>query len=79
MKEIKQTDEKKIRPKLRLSEIERLIARHKIIVPTPNRRTLRHLCEDGTFETAQNPPGKMGWLVYEDSFWRWARSLDGGE
>lgn len=75
---MKQTDEKKIRPKLRLREIERLIREHKILVPPPKRRTLQGFCEDGTFETAENPPGKFGWLVYEDSFWRWARSLEGG-
>ncbi|MEW6362819.1 MAG: hypothetical protein ACK42A_09405 [Pyrinomonadaceae bacterium] len=74
---MKQTNDKNLRPKLRLSEIERLIREHKILVPPPKRRTLQNLCEDGTFETAENPPGKFGWLVYEDSFWRWAKSLDG--
>ena len=74
---MKQTTDIKIRTKLRLSEVQRLIERNRIIVPTPTRRTLSNMCEDGRFETAANPPGKIGWLVYEDSFWAWVRSLDG--
>ena len=70
-------EEPKIRTKLRLSEVERLIKKHRIIVPTPSRRTLSNMCEDGRFETPSIQPGKMGWLVYEDSFWKWARGLDG--
>ncbi len=74
---MKQSDEEKIRPKLRLGEIERLIRKHRIIVPAPSRPTLVALCEDGTFEAAGGEVTKFGWLVYEDSFWRWAKSLDG--
>ena len=74
---MKQMTERNIRTKLRLSEVQRLIERHRIIVPTPTRRTLSNMCEDGRLETAENPPGKLGWLVYEDSFWSWVRSLDG--
>jgi hypothetical protein len=66
-----------IRPKLRLSEIERLIKQHRIVVPPLSRPTLTNFCEDGTFETAGRQPTKLGWLVFEDSFWAWARSLDG--
>jgi len=65
-----------VRPKLRLGEIERLIRKHRIIVPPLARHTLIHMCEDGTFETAGNGPTRLGWLVYEDSFWRWARDMD---
>ncbi|HVF47289.1 MAG TPA: hypothetical protein VNA17_06975 [Pyrinomonadaceae bacterium] len=65
------------RPILRLAEIERLIRKHRIIIPTPSRRCLIRLCEDGTFETAGNAPSKLGWLVYEDSFLGWVRSLAG--
>lgn len=65
------------RPKLRLSEIERLIKKHRIIVPPLSRATLVNFCEDGTFETAGMRPASVGWLVYEDSFWRWVTSLDG--
>ena len=74
---MKQMNDTNIRPKLRLSEVQRLIERNRIIVPTPTRRTLSNMCEDGRLETAANPPSKLGWLVYEDSFWKWVRSLDG--
>ena len=65
------------RTKLRLSEVERLIKRHRILVPTPCRRMLIEMCEAGTFETAPHRPGQS-WLVYEDSFLAWVRNLDGG-
>lgn len=65
------------RTKLKLSEIERLIRKHRIIVPCPARQTLIGMCEDGTFETVGNQPTSLGWLVYEESFLRWARGLDG--
>ena len=68
-----------LRPKMRLSEIERIIRVHRIIVPPPSRSTLIRMCEDGTFETARNSPAKLGWLVYEDSFLRWVEGLDGAQ
>lgn len=74
--EIKQTFDFQPRPKIRLSEIERLIKKHRIIVPPPSRQTLIKLCEDGTFEAAGGGPSAIGWLVFEDSFMQWARSLD---
>jgi hypothetical protein len=67
------------RVKMRLSEIERLIKQHRIIVPPPSRQTLIKLCEDGTLETAGDRPTVMGWLVFEDSFLAWLRKLDCGE
>jgi hypothetical protein len=73
---MQQTLDNKIRAKLRLSEIERLIKKHRIIVPPISRPTLVGFCEDGTFETAGTRPTKLGWLVYEDSFWNWVKSLD---
>lgn len=73
---IQQTLDKKIRAKLRLSEVERLIKTHRIIVPPLSRATLVGFCEDGTFETAGSQPTSLGWLVYEDSFWKWAQSFD---
>jgi hypothetical protein len=76
MKQLLNTE---IRPKIRLSEVERLIRRHRIVVPPLARRTLVKMCEDGTFETAGNAPTKFGWLVYEDSFLRWVDSLDGAQ
>ncbi len=64
------------RTKLRLSEVERLIRIHRIVIPPLSRRTLREMCEDGTFATAARN-GRGEWLVYEDSFLHWVRSLDG--
>ena len=61
----------KPRPKLRLSEIERLIKIHRIIIPPLSRATLVNMCEDGTFETAGSGPTSIGWLVYEESFKEW--------
>lgn len=58
------------RPTYSLSEVERLIKKHRFIVPCPSRCTLIKMCEDGTFET---PASRRSlWLVYEDSFWKWA-------
>lgn len=74
---MQQTNDIKVRTKLKLSAVQRLIEKHRILVPAPSRRTLINMCEDGRFETASNPPGPLGWLVYEDSFWKWVRSLDG--
>jgi hypothetical protein len=73
------------RTKLKLSEIQERIRKHRIIVPCPSKQTLIAMCEDGTFESAGKDanghpaPTRFGWLVYEDSFFRWARSLDGLE
>jgi len=64
------------RARLRLTEVERLIKKHRIIVPPLSRSTLVHMCEDGTFETAGTRPTNIGWLVFEDSFWKWVASLD---
>lgn len=63
------------RTKLRLSEIERLIRIHRILVPPPSRRALIELCEDGTLETA--PRNGRAWLVYEEAFLNWVKGLDG--
>jgi hypothetical protein len=75
MRQIEQMLEK-ARPKLRLSEIERLIKKHRIIVPPLSRQKLIALCEDGTFETVGTSATKLGWLVFEDSFLRWVKRLD---
>lgn len=66
------------RAKMRLSEIERILRRERIPIPPPSRTALLGLIEDGTLETAGDEPSRFGWLVYEDSFWRWVKSLDGG-
>jgi hypothetical protein len=62
----------RIRPKLRLSQVEDLIKQHRIVVPCPSRQTLIRMCEEGVLETPGRTPGLSGWLVYEDSFWQWA-------
>lgn len=59
------------RPKLRISEIEALIERSRAIIPTPSRRSLVALCENGTLETAPRRRRNAPYLVYEDSFLRW--------
>ena len=73
---VKQTLVRTTRPKLRLAEVERLIKAHRIIVPPSSRPTLIDMCEDGTFETAGAGPSRVGWQVYEDSFWKWVESLE---
>lgn len=73
---IKRTSDTK-RTRMRLSEIEKIIRRDRILIPPPARSTLIGLIEDGTFEATGPEPTKFGWLVYEDSFWRWVKSLDG--
>ena len=76
MKNTQRTLDLPPRTKLRLAEIDRIIRKHRIIVPPPARKTLIAMCEDGTFETVGTAPTKMGWLVYEDSFLKWVSSLD---
>lgn len=66
------------RPKLRLSEIERLIRVHRIITPPPSRRALIALCDDGTFEAIKKEGKNSIWLVYEDSLLKWINELDCG-
>jgi len=63
------------RPTLRLTEITRLIKKHRIIVPVPSKPSLISLCENGTFETVGGRPTRFGWLVFEDSFLKWVKSL----
>ncbi|HYJ92801.1 MAG TPA: hypothetical protein VEV84_15935 [Pyrinomonadaceae bacterium] len=76
---VKQLLNNGIRPVMRLSEADRLIRRHRIIVPPFSRRTLIKMCEEGTFETVGNTPTRAGWLIYEDSFVRWVESLVAGQ
>ena len=76
---MKQVLEAQVRTKIRLAEVERLIRRHRIIIPPLSRTTLIRMCEDGTFETAGGGATNLGWLVYEDSFVKWVEDLDGGQ
>jgi hypothetical protein len=34
------------------------------------------MCEQGVFENGRRRATKMGWLVYEDSFLKWVKSLE---
>ena len=74
---MQQTNDTTRRSRIRLSEIERMIKKERILIQPPSRSKLLEMCEDGTFETAGNRPSRFGWLVYEDSFWRWVKTLDG--
>jgi len=62
---------------LRLNEIERLIRKDRLIVPTPSRRTLIRLCEEGTFRTAPRRRLRDPYLVTEESFLNWVAALCG--
>lgn len=42
----------RFRPVITIGEIERLIKKHRLILPCPCRATFVNMCEDGTFETA---------------------------
>jgi hypothetical protein len=67
------------RTKLRLSEIERMLKAYRIIVPPPCRTKLLEMCEDGTLETVERRSVREPWLVYEDSFIKWLKGLDGND
>lgn len=62
------------RPTLRLDHVERVISEKRIITPRPSRSTLIAWIEQGTLEGK-----KVGsfWVVYQDSFDKWVRSIAG--
>ncbi len=61
-----------VRPALRLKEIELILRRTRVITPVPSRPTLIGLIESGTLEGRKL---SHGWVVYEDSFKAWVKSL----
>ncbi len=61
-----------IRPLLNLGEIEDIIRQHRIMRPVPCRWTLINYINVGTFEGFKE---NGQWVVYEDSFEGWVRSL----
>ena len=61
-----------IKPQLRLSRIEEILRRTRVIDPIPSRTTLISLCESGTLDGECT---SFGWLVTEESFKAWVRSL----
>jgi hypothetical protein len=60
------------RPLLRLSEIEQIMRQYRVMRTPPSRNTLIEMCEEGTLEGTKT---RFGWMVYEDSFEGWVRSL----
>lgn len=63
------------RTTLRISEIERLIRVHRIVVPAISRRRLYEMCEQGIFEFAPREKAR-GYFIYEDSFLAWVEGLN---
>lgn len=61
-----------VRPVLRLIEIETILKQSRVIAPVPSRHTLIAMIEDGTLEGRKL---SCGWVVYEDTFKAWVRSL----
>lgn len=60
------------RTMLRLSEIEEILTQQRVMRTPPSRNTLIEMCEEGTFEGSKT---RFGWMVFEDSFEDWVRSL----
>jgi hypothetical protein len=59
-------------PIIKLSEVEKILRREKIILPVPCRASLINNIEDGTFD------GKLHhgyYLITVESFERWVKSL----
>ncbi|KXK03770.1 MAG: hypothetical protein UZ17_ACD001001027 [Acidobacteria bacterium OLB17] len=65
------------RPTLRISEVERLIRVHRIVVPPISRRRLYEMCEEGIFEFAPRERSRS-YFIYEDSFLAWVEGLSKG-
>ncbi len=61
-----------VQPRLRLARIEEILRRTRVIDPIPSRNTLIALCEEGKLEAELTT---FGWLVKEESFKAWVRSL----
>ncbi len=76
MNNTKRTLDLNARPKLRLSEVDRLLRKERIIVPPLSRRTLVKLCETGVLEFAPRRTLRAEYLVFEDSFLKWVQRLD---
>lgn len=60
------------RTMLRLEEIEEIIREYRIMRTPPSRDALIAMCQDGTLEANKT---RFGYLVFEDSFDGWVRSL----
>lgn len=66
-----------IRPALRLGYVEHIIAAKGILKPTPSRMTLIRMIQSGVLQGKQLPHKQLNaeWIVYEDSFIAWVKSL----
>ena len=65
------------RPTLRISEVERLIRIHRIVVPPLSRRRLYQMCESGEFECAPSEGNRKRYFIFEDAFLDWVKKLNG--
>jgi len=63
---------------LRLSEIERILRKERLIVPPLSRRMLITLCDNGVFDTAPRSHSRAPYLVTEESFLKWVAGLSSG-
>ncbi len=61
-----------VRPALRLRQIEMILRTTRVITPVPSRPTLIGLIDSGVLEGRKL---SHGWIVYEDSFKAWVKSL----
>lgn len=59
-----------VRPMLKLSDIEQILVKARIMRDPPSRPVLIEMCEDGTFEAKKT---RFGWMVSEESFDRWVK------
>ena len=66
-------DRVRIRPGLRLSEVERQIKASGFLSKPPARQTLINMIQRGEFEGRLM---SIGWIVYEDSLHRWLRKFE---
>lgn len=62
-----------VRKKLRLCEVEDILRRSQILRPVPSRSYFLKKLEDGSLEGHRT---EFGWVVYEDSFRAWVKSLE---
>jgi hypothetical protein len=61
---------------LRLCEIEDILKRTRVITPVPSRSYFLNKLDEGTLEGHRT---EFGWVVYEDSFKAWVKSLQQDE
>jgi hypothetical protein len=62
----------RVRPAMRLREIETILKETRVLQPVPSRPSLIALIECGTLEGVK---AARVWLVYEDSFHKWVKSF----